>query len=157
MLKRLKYLLYRLQWTLAPCLRYGKIVHIDLEINNNCNQSCISCWHSKPKELPFKIETMNLDMVMLYIRHYKILGAKSIKFNLRGEPLLNKNLINYIRHAERLGFIDIMINTNGILLSKEKMIELDQAGLTSCTISVDSLISDNYCKLHGCNKKDYSE
>lgn len=138
-----------MQWHLAPYLKYGKIIHIDVEINNNCNQACLSCWHSQPDNLPFKIETMDHSRVMFWIKKGRDLGAKSIKFNLRGEPLLNKNLQQYIMYANELNYVDIMINTNGVLLTKDMMLQLDKAGLTTCIISVDSFNPNIYCKMHG--------
>jgi radical SAM protein with 4Fe4S-binding SPASM domain len=155
-MKKIKYLYYRFLWHLAPFYSYGRFVHVDIEINNNCNQKCIFCFHSK-KKLPFKIESMPTSEVFKNIQQAYWLGAKSLKFNLRGEPLINKNICDYIRFADSLGFTDIMLNTNGVLLDTNKVIDLQRAGLTTCIISVDSLKKDNYCKLHGVNVSHFEQ
>ena len=153
-MKKLKYMYYRFMWTIAPLLPNGKLVHVDIELNNNCNQRCLSCWHSKNK-LPFKIKQMNLFNVYRILRESRNMGALSVKFNLRGEPTLYKNLVDVISYAKYQGFVDIMINTNGILLDLEFARKLSKAGLTTCIISVDSLWDENYCYIHNCSSKDY--
>lgn len=154
----LSYLLYRLQWHLAPYLPYGKLIHLDLELNNNCNQSCISCWHGKPKELSFKIEHMNINTAYGYLVEARKLGAVSVKFNLRGEPLLYKySLELLIKRAKDLGYVETMINTNGIFLTRGRIMSLSDAGLDHCILSVDSFNKETYDKIHGTKgKKDYS-
>ena len=60
--------------------------HLDIELNNNCNQKCLSCWHNDPKNLPFKIKKMSLEKAKHVIDQAEVLKVKSVKFNLRGEP-----------------------------------------------------------------------
>lgn len=147
----MEYKLYRLKWFLAKRFNFKSPVHLDLELNNNCNQSCLSCWHHQ-KKLPFEIKNINREMALNYLKQGSELGIKSVKFNLRGEPLLSNILIECITYAKKLKYVDIMINTNGILLTREKMLKLDEAGLTTCIVSVDSFTKKTYCKIHNCSK-----
>ena len=144
----MKYIWYRLLWNLAPFLPKGKLLHLDLELNTACNQSCLSCWHNKG----FKNETMLIKDAYDHLEWGAKIGLKSVKFNLRGEPLLCNYLKNIVSYAKFLGYVDIMINTNGILLDKVKILELNKAGLTKCIISVDSYDRDTYCTLHNCTE-----
>jgi len=154
-MKTLKYYIYRFKWHIAPYFKYGLLTHLDIELNTSCNQKCISCWHSDKKKKPIAI---NIKRNKIYhtLLGGSLVGIKSVKFNLRGEPLLSKDLLFAIKSASKLGYIDIMINTNGVLLTKEKAIELENAGLTTCIISVDSLSPTTYSKLHGCDYVEYT-
>lgn len=154
----LSYLLYRFKWHIAPYLPTGKLIHLDLELNNNCNQSCISCWHSQ-EQLPFKIQHMNINRAYGYLLEGRELGALSVKYNFRGEPLLYKySLELLIMRAKDLGYVDTMINTNGVFLTKDRIMSLSEAGLDTCIISVDSLDKKTYNKIHNCGrKKDYDK
>lgn len=152
---KLKYSYYRLKWFLAQYIDFPKPIHIDIELNNTCNQKCLSCWHSG--ELPFDKHHMSIGSIRFYLISARKAGCMSVKFNLRGEPLLSEYLVDAISLAKKLGYIDIMINTNGILLSGEMCEKLSNAGLTTCIISVDSLHRDIYCKIHNVNKAQYKK
>ena len=148
----LKFLLYRIKWNLAYWIKFKSPVHLDLELNNTCNQSCLSCWQhdSKPTS-----KVMLIKDCFEYLREGAKMGIKSVKFNLRGEPLLCDYLVKAVKKASDLGYIDIMINTNGVLLDGKKARELSKAGLTTCIISVDSLEPETYCKIHNCSIGDF--
>lgn len=149
----LKYILYRLKWHIAPYFGFSFPVHIDIETNNNCNQRCLSCWHSLEK-LPFENGKMTIGQVREILADARKAGALSVKFNLRGEPLLYNHIHDAIMHARDLGFIDIMINTNGFFLTPDNAIRLSAMGLTTCVISVDTCKSETYKKLHGVDQFD---
>ena len=68
----------------------------------------------------------------------------AIKLNWRGEPLLNKNLINMIRYAKLKGVIDVALNTNGQLLDKDMIHHLVTAGLDRLIISADGATMKTY-------------
>lgn len=150
----LKYWLYRLKWNLAPYISFKSPVHLDLELNNNCNQQCVSCWHSQ-KEKPFALTQMSPTTAISYLTEAARMGVMSVKFNLRGEPLLYPYLRQIVTLAHRLGFVDIMINTNGVLLNYNRVKKLNH--LTTVIISVDSFDEKTYCKIHNCSPSDFRE
>jgi cyclic pyranopterin phosphate synthase len=54
-----------------------------------------------------------------------------------GEPTVRKDIIKLIQKAKELGYIDIGISTNGILLSDVKFCnKLVKAGLTNVTFAL---------------------
>ncbi len=148
-MKLLKYFIYRMKWHLAYYIKFKYPVHMDLELNTSCNQSCISCWHSSKRH---KKETMSMKMAYSRLEWGASMGIKSVKFNLRGEPLLSFYLEGAVACARDLGYVDIMINTNGVLLNEDRIKSLNKSGLTTCIISVDSFDKETYCKLHGCTE-----
>ena len=46
-------------------------------------------------------------------------GTKSIKLNYINEPLLRRDIIEFIKYAKKRGIIDIYFSTNGILLNDD--------------------------------------
>lgn len=146
MIDALRYIAYRIKWHMAQYMDFSAPIHLDLELNNNCNQRCVSCWHHDGASFP--IGMMDYSDAVRYLDDFRALGGLSVKLNFRGEPLLYPSLIKVIQHAKQLGFVDIMINTNGMMLSKSMLDDLHIAGLTTLIVSVDSLIRDNYKKIH---------
>ena len=141
------YILNRLKW------KYNNLffipTHIDIELNNNCNQKCLSCWHNgKP---PFEIKSMPLGKVKDVILQAHTMGIKFVKFNLRGEPLLYNDLLEVLRYAKAKNLYT-MINTNGIKINNNLDIfkHLDEI-----IVSVDSFYMTTYCRLHNCKTSDF--
>src|SRR5215470_8510524 len=62
-----------------------------------------------------------------------------------GEPLLHPQLEEVIRHIRRRGMIAGMI-TNGFLLSRERIEQLNAAGLEHLQISIDNVTPDEVSK-----------
>jgi len=51
---------------------------------------------------------------------FKAGGIKSLKLNMRGEPLLNRNLAEMVALAKEHGILEVMFNTNGLLLTQSR-------------------------------------
>lgn len=152
-MNKIKYLWYRFIWNIAPFLPFGKIVHLDLELNTSCNQKCLSCWHHDGAITAHNMDENFAFATLRYAREFK--KVKSVKFNLRGEPLCSPILIKCVEYANHIGYVEIMINTNGVLLTYDKIMELNRAGLTKMVISVDSFHKDTYCKIHNCDESEF--
>lgn len=138
-LNMIKYLLYRLRWKL------GLLTHLDIELNNTCNHACIFCWHSEP--LNFNLKIMKYDTAIDHLISGRRAGLISVKFNLRGEPTLHPRLVDIVRYAKRLGYVDIMINTHGARLFNF-FLPLKAAGITTIIISIGSTDREKYAALH---------
>jgi len=140
----IKYFKYRLKWHLAPHFNFKSPVHVDIELNNNCNQSCASCWHSSDK-LPFEIGFMSNNDIGCIFSYCITNDIKSVKFNWRGEPLIDigrLSLMSYLYNSEN---IYTMINTNGKNLKNNIGYLTD---INEIIISVDSLEPHNYKVIH---------
>jgi radical SAM protein with 4Fe4S-binding SPASM domain len=66
-------------------------------------------------------------------------GLKSIKLQYLGEPLLDTNMPFYIKYAKEKGIIDVSLNTNGTLLTKELAQQLLEDGIDKIFISIDAI------------------
>jgi len=100
------------------------------------------CPHSeKPKGFP--IGDMPYEMVEDILKQGKG-KAKSVKFNWRGEPTLYKKLPEAINLAKELGYVDIMMNTNG---NYSPTLNEKLGNLTYCAFSIDTIYEGRYPEL----------
>ena len=111
-------------------------------ITDRCNLRCLMCkqWRKTGKK---ELKTEEWKRI---IDDLKSNGIKNIHFS-GGEPLLRKDLKELVSYASSNGFT-VGMTTNGILLTKEILEGLVEAGLRSVAISVDA-IGEDYDKIRG--------
>jgi MoaA/NifB/PqqE/SkfB family radical SAM enzyme len=104
-----------------------------------CNLSCAYCNeydnHSKP--VPSQTMFERVDQLAA-------LGTTIVTIS-GGEPLLHPDLDLIIRQIRRRGMIAGMI-TNGYLLTADRILRLNRAGLEHLQISIDNVIPDDVSK-----------
>lgn len=118
-------------------MRFKKIY---IEITNSCNLNCSFC--SKDKRKMQSLSVDEFEEIIKKIRDY----TNTIYLHVKGEPLLHKNLIEFLNIAERYK-ININLTTNGVLI-KEKSDDL---------IKCNNLKKINFSLHSENNKKNYLE
>jgi pyruvate-formate lyase-activating enzyme len=108
-----------------------------VEITTDCNLKCPGCYRGCDKDdnpaLHEPLEKIFENILeMKKIRNCQIISLSG------GEPLLHPDLKSIIRFIKNNGMHPFM-HTNGILLTKELVSELKEAGLAGLIIRVDSL------------------
>ncbi len=107
-----------------------------------CNGRCIMCPSAYRKEsIPYQMDNKLFETVINEISEgTKILGNKVIDVHLmlQNEPFLDKNLINKIKFVKQFDNIRVGTVTNGSLLNRQMITRLEESGLDSLVISVDS-------------------
>lgn len=130
-------------------------LHIDFEISSMCNLKCQMCVMSLPKEERQRHGSGNPEEKLQFEKFKAIidegvpLGLKSVGFNGINEPLLQKDIVKWIEYAKEKGVLDIMFNTNSLLLNEDVAKRLIQSGLTRIMISIDAATSETYKKVRG--------
>ena len=71
----------------------------------------------------------------------------SVKFNWRGEPLLNPQLPSILDYAKRRGILETIINTNATKLDEKMSEEIINSGLDIMIYSFDGGTKDIYEKM----------
>ena len=104
-----------------------------------CNLSCAYC-----NEYDKVSEPVPLAEMERRIDHLGRLGTAMIGIS-GGEPLTHPELDDVIRRIRKTGAIAGMI-TNGFLLSPERILRLNEAGLDHMQISIDNLEPDEVSK-----------
>jgi len=138
---------YRKEWRQAEKeLRFFPYpLFLVVETVNTCNLSCAMCFRSRtPSPQP---AMMSLDDYRRLIGEAGRLGCPSLSLNLNNEPLLDPLLVERVALAREAGFIDIRLNTNGILLTPEKSRALIAAGLTRLSVSIDAASEETYRRI----------
>jgi len=102
--------------------------------SNACNNDCLFCMEDKVGGKQLKNELTN-DFI------FKILKDNKKKYDqvlfTGNEPTLNKNLINYVLLAKKLGFKQIQLISNGRILADNKILmKLVMAGVNVFIVSV---------------------
>ena len=93
-----------------------KFKKIYVEITNNCNLSCSFC--SKDKREKRNLTLEEFEHILSKIKGH----TEYIYLHVKGEPLLHKNIIDFLHLAEKYN-LKVNLTTNGILI-KEKVNEL---------------------------------
>lgn len=103
-------------------------------VTDNCNSRCITCnmWQNK------STNELSLTEIEDILTQFKDMGIVSTGFE-GGEALLRKDLPQIVEKAHQLGFKDIGLTTNGLLLTRGKAEELIKNGLTSIGVSINGI------------------
>src|SRR3990172_2847778 len=86
----------------------------EVRVTEGCNSKCITCdaWkNSRENEL-------TTDELINALRQLKTIGVKIVRFS-GGESLLRPDLPELVRESRNLGFHEIQIATNGLLLEQK--------------------------------------
>ena len=138
--------------TVIP-LKTPFIVFVDP--SDACNFKCRFCPTSdrglmksvgRPwRPMPFDLFTRIIDSIGDFEEPIKVL-----RLYKDGEPLLNKRFPDMVRYAKDAGISErIDTTTNASLLTKEKGVEIAQAGLDRINISIYGVSKDHYRDFSG--------
>ncbi|MFC1644076.1 radical SAM protein, partial [Candidatus Omnitrophota bacterium] len=132
---------YRRRWkSINTSTETEHPIHLDFELNFGCNLKCEICiLQTPPEETKFKKE---YGKVLSYEKFCEIIddgiekGLCSITLSGNNEPLLFKEIPQYIEYAKKKNVLDIIMLTNGTLLDTVTSEELVNSGLTRICFSV---------------------
>lgn len=139
---------YRRKWEENPKKQIvGEFpLHVDLESTRRCNLRCPMCIRTIKMERGETLEEGDMDFKL----YKKVVdegsenGLCAIKLNYLGEPLLHEDLPGMVKYAKKRGILEVMINTNGTLLTEELSRRLIDAGLDKILLSFDSPTKERY-------------
>ena len=140
---------YRRKWEEWPKNNYiGDFpLHLDIEASSVCNLKCTFC-ETTFEKVGTRYGYMDFDIFKKIIDEGAECGLYAIKLNsgARGEPLLNKNIIKMVEYAKNKGIIDVYMNTNAALLTRELGEKLIRAGMDRISISFEGTEPETYEK-----------
>ena len=136
----------------------GKVLPLDtpytvlIDISDSCNLRCKYCFRydtSIGAEDYRKNRLMDWETFQIVVEQLKEFPSqiKRIALSHNGEPLCNRKLpqmVSYIKNAGLTGRTEI--HTNGLLLDKQDIEELCEAGIDRVVISLQGLDGDAYYK-----------
>ena len=104
-----------------------------LYVTEQCNLDCHYC-----NEYDNSIPHPAVADLKKWMDHIRALGVVRIGFQ-GGEPLKHPDIVELVGYAKSLGFCSVSMSTNGFLLTRELLTELEGAGLDQLQISVDRM------------------
>jgi len=143
-----EYFQYRNDWDAVPRtkMELDFPLHLDIETTNICNLKCPMC----PRTILVNRGELGETGMMTRDEYTRIIdqgtahNLRSIKLNYLGEPLAHKDVVWQVAYAKQKGVLDVMLNTNAVLLRSGMAEALLQAGLDNVFISFDAIAPDLY-------------
>jgi MoaA/NifB/PqqE/SkfB family radical SAM enzyme len=123
-------------------------LHLDVDTNTTCNLKCVMCpagaggFHGpfEKKPLPFGVYERALAEAQDH-------GLRALRLGVTGEPLLRPDIVDMVRLAKKAGILDVMLITNGTLLTPDTGRALIDVGLTRLMVSLDAATAQTYEKI----------
>jgi uncharacterized radical SAM superfamily Fe-S cluster-containing enzyme len=124
-----------------------------IDVTNRCNQKCPVCFtNAKACGYVYEPSLNQLRKMLRNLINEKPVGCKAVMFS-GGEPTMRKDLPCIIRMAKQMGFLHILIATNGINISKDinYIGTLKDAGLNTVYLQFDGVTEEPYHTIRGFN------
>ena len=121
-------------------------LYIMLEQTYKCNLACPTCvqgHESYRGKYSFK-GGMSWDLYQRIVLEGEEHGLPSISTHNNDEPLLVKDLSRRIKFARDHGVMDVIMTTNGLLFTKDKIHEIIDSGVTRILFSIDAATEETY-------------
>lgn len=116
-----------------------------LELTHRCPLSCPYC--SNPLQLVGMRDELSTEQWLSVLEQAAEIGILQAHFS-GGEPTLRKDLPEMLRHARTLGLYCNLI-TSGVGVSRERLQELQQAGLDHLQLSIQDSYSEGADRIAG--------
>lgn len=122
------------------------------EVTTFCNYNCVIC----PREqLRRPREVMTNKLFEDCIGKIKDATGQynTLTFAGLGEPMMDKQLIDKICIAKNNGFGQLNLLTNGSFLTRDRFLQMQEAGLSTVRISFYGMTPETYSGVHGSHSK----
>jgi cyclic pyranopterin phosphate synthase len=123
------------------------LISLRISITNRCNVKCFYCHHDGIVPQNYEMTPNEMERI---VKVAKDIGIEKIRLS-GGEPLIREDIVDIVAKISSVGFRDISLTTNGILLGKYAE-DLYKAGLTRVNVSFDTLNPETYQFI---TKRDY--
>ncbi len=127
--------------TLAPYL-------VALNLTERCNLSCEHCYLDAKVQREGAVDELQTDELKTVLMDIAAASPEAMIVLTGGEPLLRRDLEELATHASGLGLM-VVVGTNGMLLTQERIISLQNAGVSGVGLSLDSLDSVHHDEFRG--------
>lgn len=145
-----KYDEYRALWEKSSTLECvpSYPLQLDFELNYSCNFSCPMCtWSIESSKGKGQKAWLDFEVFKKVIEEGFKKGLKAIRFNYVNEPLIRKDIAQFISYAKNIGIIDTYFSTNGSLLTEEMSLSLIESGLDRIQVSLDAFSQETFDKI----------
>ena len=126
---------------------------VEISLTDRCQCRCEHCFAATEDPCLPEDELSTLEVRSL-LDDLSSMGVTEVCFS-GGEPLLRDDILDLVRHAYRKSLV-VRLITNGVLLTDQTVLDLKQAGLNWCSVSIDSAkaeLHDAFRGYRGCFEK----
>lgn len=127
-------------------------IYVEIGPTNRCNHRCIFCALDFVEK---NMKDIDKEVMLKALKDMAFSGVKSVMFAGEGEPLLHKDIVEFVQYAKQQG-LDVSITTNGVLFDKEKA-EACLPCSSWIRFSVDAGTPENYKRIHKGSKMDFEK
>lgn len=121
---------------------------IAINLTERCNLSCAHCYLDAKILKEGAHDELSTGEVTKLLDEIAAVGPEAMVVLTGGEPLLRKDLEEIAAHATGLGLM-VVVGSNGLLLTSERIEKLKMAGVAGVGLSVDSLDPDWHDEFRG--------
>jgi MoaA/NifB/PqqE/SkfB family radical SAM enzyme len=129
----------------GPVIQAGPRV-VFIEVTNRCNLLCETCPHTYFQREPLK--SLSLKQFISIAEQFPHM-QRALLHGI-GEPLLNRELPEIIRYLKSRA-VEVIINSNGTLLTPTWQKALIESGLDQYRCSIDGATNETYARIRGAN------
>lgn len=127
-------------------------IYMEISPTTSCNHRCIFCAFDY---LEYPSVFIDKKVLKRFLSQIAKRGVKGIMFAGEGEPLLHKDIAEFIIYTKEKG-IDVAITTSGVLLKKDLISPILER-LSWLRLSIDAGSSKTYSLIHRCPEKDFDK
>ncbi len=114
---------------------------------NACNLRCSMCDHPNMTKHR-KVQIMEMRLYRKIIDEIATENPSARVWQIFfGDPFMCRDMPERIRYAKDKGLIDVVLNTNGMLMKPEKARAVIEAGLDAMYVGIDAAKADTYEKI----------
>jgi MoaA/NifB/PqqE/SkfB family radical SAM enzyme len=112
-----------------------------------CNLQCSMCDHKNIRKYR-KVQTMDFDLYKKIIDEVARVKPDARVWEIFfGDPFLCRDMPKRIAYAKNLGLQDVVLNTNGVLMTSDKAEAVIKAGLDAMYVGIDGATKETYNKI----------
>jgi len=119
---------------------------IFIEVTNRCNLRCQTCPRTYFQREPLK----SLSVAEFISIAEQFPQMQRVLLHGIGEPLLNQDLPEIIKYLKRQD-VEVIINSNGTLLTPQWQKKIIESGLDQYRCSIDGAKDETYARIRGAN------
>jgi len=121
---------------------------VALNLTERCNLACDHCYLDARVLKEGSTDELSTDELKSVLSDIAETGPEAMVVLTGGEPLLRRDIEELTAHASGQGLM-VVIGSNGLLLTTERIERLKAAGVAGIGISVDSLDPDHHDAFRG--------
>ncbi|MFH0787053.1 MAG: GTP 3',8-cyclase MoaA [Pseudomonadota bacterium] len=123
-----------------------RLNYLRISLTDRCNLRCVYCMPEQGVPKIFHEDILTYEELLRLARLSVRLGIEKIRLT-GGEPLVRKNLTDFISTLKTIpGIRDISLTTNGVLLADQAR-ALWQAGIKRINVSLDTLDREKFSRI----------